>query len=666
MSRDLVQASRKRRQRSTSLRGLGALPTLKAGIADQIRPDAFELDATRAVRDAARAFDPSTAGQLQISKLQQDANTSKAIREFAAELVEIAIERTSAAGWSDFKHKSSNDCSYFGIYQYADMTCDLETQATLLFAFDVYADAFAATRNLLRQDPDTFGLAEVGVDYVSFKDVLDEPCTVLRDPRRPRLSEGITWRGYARLQWVKAMTQLVSAAMWATNMRTGFLYGIGMGERAASRAGLPVGEPWTNVHEDELWAWGPDSVKEWIAGLWQTATNAGAEFFLPIPTQSFVSASQDPGLDQPWIWGSTGKLIDTQTRAELKRGKRRRSERRAERRGRDGFYGTQPQFDAFGGGRVQMPTNTARAGTFASFARPSWSLPPDFELALALSTQGEALVSIRDVVEKGERAWLMPSGDMLVRYARLWGEEVVNLDIADHMLRGNIIYLDYLKRFAEFVPLTEFSPEQIAYYEALGNMVETRGNKRGVMFVPAANMTLRELEQMGIEIAKKKAAKTAGIVNAAIPVGVAVALAVAGAVATVPIAGWIASAIIIVLTALVTFFTWLFGGSLVGCPKAPRPMCLRSLDDVGCNFDIAQSEQTVGESWDAIVTTGAALGVRFTFPKGNLIEPPPNTTGADYQFPGLPPSPEPEPSRAWLWGLVAVAVGGGALYAATR
>jgi len=589
---------------------------------------------------------------VQESPLERAAATSAALKRGAQEITSLVIERTTKASWSNFKHKSFNDCSYFGVYQYLDTPCTLEQQATLLFAFDVYAMAFGAVRNLLRQDPDTFGLAEVGIDYITHKDVLNQPCTVLRDPQRTALSQRLTWRGYARLQWVKTLTHFTSAAFWATNLRTGFLYGIGMGERTASRAGLPVGEPWVNSHGDELWAWGPDSVKEWTASLWLAATEAGKELFVPLPTQSFLASSQDPGLDQPWVWASEGRFVDTQTRAELKRGQRRRSTRRAERRGRDGFYATQGQFDAFGGGKVQMPKDVAARGTFATYARPEWSMPKDFELGLALSSRGEGLFAMRDITQTGERSWVMPSGDLLVRLARAWGEEVVNLDIADHMLRGNVIYVDYLKRFAEWTPLSKFTPEEIARYEAAGNVVETRGQKRGIMYVAAAGFTLRELEQMSVDLAKAKAKKTAAVVNAAIPTGVAVALAVAAAVATVPIAGWIASVIVIVLTALVTFFVWLFGGTLVGCPKAPRPMVLRSIGEGECNFDIAQSTQTIEQSWTNLESTGLKLGVRFTFPKSKPIEPPLELPGGpDLQFPALPPPPVPETSvLPWMLG----------------
>lgn len=616
---------------------------LTAAARAKLNTSSLQTSAAQQVQAASRTLVTSKArAVIDATPLERAATTSMALKRAAQEITNLVIERTTKASWSNFKHKSFNDCSYFGVYQYLDTPCTLEQQATLLFAFDVYAMAFGAVRNLLRQDPDTFGLAEVGVDYITHKDVLNQPCTVLRDPQRTALSQRLTWRGYARLQWVKTLTHFTSAAFWATNLRTGFLYGIGMGERAASRAGLPVGEPWVNSHGDELWAWGPDSVKEWTANLWLAATEAGKELFVPLPTQSFLASSQDPGLDQPWVWASEGRFVDTQTRAELKRGQRRRSTRRAERRGRDGFYATQGQFDAFGGGKVQMPKDVAARGTFATYARPEWSMPKDFELGLALSSRGEGLFAMRDITQTGERSWVMPSGDLLVRLARAWGEEVVNLDIADHMLRGNVIYVDYLKRFAEWTPLSKFTPEEIARYEAAGNVVETRGKKRGIMYVAAAGFTLRDLEQMSVDLAKAKAKKVAGYVNSAIPAGVAIALAVAAAVSGVPVAGWIASVIIIVLTALVTFFTWLFGGTLVGCPKAPRPMVLRSIGEGECNFDIAQSTQTIEQSWTNLESTGLKLGVRFTFPKSKPIEPPMELPGgADFQFPALPPPPPP-------------------------
>lgn len=572
------------------------------------------------------------------------------------------------ARWQDYAHKGAGDCSYFGSWIYDQTACSEQNIATLIFAFDLYKSCWEGAQSLLRTNPDTFGIIDF-VDYIENPSVLDERCTHPDIARADQasLARKVTWRGYARALWYRQACRFTSGAFWALNVRTGFLYGIGMGERTAQSHGFPVGEPWENAAGEELWAWGPDKVKEQIAYWWQATTaipdqrsrNTGTRLlFMPLSTQSFLSATRDPGLDAAWVWGAEGNLINEQTRAELRRGQQRRSARvRARTSNRMGFYQAQAMFDAVGGGRVQASRDAKQAapGTFL----PEHSMLPILEQAAVFSTRGAALVPVRNVLERGDDWWSMPTGDLLVEHTKVWLREVAELDPVDHLMRANLIYLDYLKRFEVFVPLAQFDAERQALLIDTRQVVEQNG-VAGVYWIEAAQMTLKEVDEQLRELRKIQVTKRTGAIMGAVA---GVATAVLGATAVlnvVPVAGWIAYAVVVVLMAIAVFFAWLFGGRLQGCPKAPRPMVMRTVDDPECSTDIATSERTLDQAWQNQVNAGLKVGINFVLPKGGFMPPAP-AGDTDWQFPGLPPL-EPEP-EGWSLG-AKVALGVAALGAA--
>lgn len=616
--------------------------TLNTAIAARVNASSVVTATTsRAARQVQQAQRSLVEGKVHADVLRAVTNAEheRALVAATRAVLADAIGRAEGATWIDFKTKSDNDCSYFGIYQYQNTRCTNENLTRFQFALDVYERAFALASVLARKNPDTFGLAAAGIDVAS----LDERCTLLADPRRTADSQRITWRGYARLQWYKAVCYVTSAAFWATNIRTGFLYGIGKQGTPGAFFDHPdaFGGPWHDAKGDELWAWGPETVKGLTASWWSAASNAGKQLFLPLPTQAFLSASQDYGLDQPWVWGAEGRFIDTQTRAELKRGQRRRSERRAERRDREGFYAKPDQWQAFGGGRTQCPKKPWKE-KLPEVYDPTYSLPPDFELALAFSTNAPGLVEMRGVVGRGDAKWVMPGGGLLIQYARLWLEEVTKLDIADHILRSNLVYNDYLFRFMEKTPLRDVDPSQHAAFRANGDVFK-EGNTEYVRWVPSAGLTLQELEKASKATQKARATKVVGVINGAM-------LAVAAAVIAIVPIGTIIGAVLIVAAVLIQLFTWLFGGSLVGCPKAPRPFVLRTFDDPKCNADIAKSGQTVEEAWGNLAAGAAQIGLKLSFPKGSPPPPPPALpqSAPDFQFPSFPPPPPAPPAGSAL------------------
>ncbi len=550
-----------------------------------------------------------------------------------------AIKRTERAEWIAFKSKSDNDCSYFGIYQYQNTLCTDENLSTLQFAFDLYERAYQLATRLARSNPDTFGLAEQG--FTSFDDAaLDARCTVLADPKRPELSAKLTWRGYARLQWYKAVCYVTSTAFWATNRRTGFLYGIGKTQSEIYHHHEAAGAPWT-VADADLWAWGPDAVKQANASLWGAARTAGKQFFLPLPTQAFLAASQDPGLDQPWLWEQTGRLVDTQRLAEYKRGRARREERRAERADRAGFLGKVDMWRAIGGGErsQQCPKNAPWKNRLPEAYDPTYSLPPDFELALLFSTQGSGLFPLHDLVGKGDKNWVVPTGPLLVQHTRRWLDEVLTKDIIDHTLRSQLVYFDYLSRFMERTPLSEVDPSQIAGLRAQGAVIR-EGNREYVVWIPSSGLTLQELEKQTKEAQKIQSMKVAGRISGA--------LLTAGAlVSSVPVVGWIIAVVALVVALLVQLFTWLFGGSLVGCPRAPRLPTLRTFDDPRCNADIAKSGQTIEEGWNNLAAGAKQVGINISFPSSKPPPAPPVASGdpLDIHFPGFDFTPPPPAAK---------------------
>jgi hypothetical protein len=624
-----------------------ALP-LNATIAARVNASSLVTAAARQVQDAQRTGVESKV-RAEVLKTVSNADHERALVAATRALLADVIGRAERATWLDFKSKSDNDCSYFGIYQYQNTRCTNENLSTLQFALDVYERAFELAAVLARKNPDTFGLAAAGIDPKA----LDLRCTALANPQRPAESAKLTWRGYARLQWYKAVCYVTSAAFWATNVRTGFLYGIGKPGAPGALFDQPdaIGGPWLDAKGDELWAWGPDSVKALTASWWTSASGAGKQLFLPLPTQAFLSASQDYGLDQPWSWGAEGRFVDNQTRAELKRGRSRRSERRAER-SREGFYAKPAQWQAFGGGKNQCPKKPWKE-RLPEIYDPGYALPPDFELALAFSRTENGLVPMRAVVGRGDAAWVMPGGGLLVEYARKWLEEITKQDLADHLLRANLIYNDYLYRFMEKTKLRDVDPSQHAQLRANGD-VFTEGGTEYVRWIPSAGLTLKELEKGSREAQKAQSMKVAGSING-------VLLAVAAAVVSAAPIGTIVAVVLIVVAALVQLFTWLFGGSLVGCPKAPRPFILRTFDDPRCNADIAKSGQTLDQAWQNLQAGAAQIGLKLSFPRGAPPPPPPALpAGApDYQFPGLTLPPAGAPKASLLPALVL----GGALAA---
>lgn len=568
-----------------------------------------------------------------------------------------AIKRTERAEWIAFKSKSDNDCSYFGIYQYQNTLCTDENLSTLQFAFDLYERAYQLATRLARSNPDTFGLAEQG--FTSFDDAaLDARCTVLADPKRPELSAKLTWRGYARLQWYKAVCYVTSTAFWATNRRTGFLYGIGKTQSEIYHHHEAAGAPWT-VADADLWAWGPDTVKQANASLWGAARTAGKQFFLPLPTQAFLAASQDPGLDQPWLWEQTGRLVDTQRLAEYKRGRARREERRAERADRAGFFGTADMWRAIGGGErcQQCPKNAPWQNRLPEAYDPTYSLPPDFELALLFSTQGSGLFPLHDLVGKGDKSWVVPTGPLLVQHTRRWLDEVLTKDIIDHTLRSQLVYFDYLARFMERTPLSEVDPSQIAGLRAQGAVIR-EGNREYVVWIPSSGLTLQELEKFTRDVQKARSMKVAGTINSVLVTIAALVAKVGG------VYGVIVAVVIIVVAALIQLFTWLFGGSLVGCPKAPRLPTLRTFDDPRCNADIAKSGQTIEEGWNRLAAGARQVGINISFPSSKPPPAPPplppNSDPLDIHFPGFDFTPPPPPA-AKKSALVPTLLIGGAL-----
>lgn len=582
------------------------------------------------------------------------------------------------ARWQDYAHKGAGDCSYFGSWIYDQTSCSERNIATLIFAFDVYTLCWEGANSLLRTNPDTFGIIDF-VDYFENPSVLDDRCTHPDISRADQasLARKVTWRGYARALWYRQACRFTSGAFWALNVRTGFLYGIGMSERTAQSHGFPVGDPWENAAGEELWAWGPDKVKEQIAYWWQATTavpdrrsrNTGTRLlFMPLSTQSFLSATRDPGLDAAWVWGAEGNLINEQTRAELRRRQQRASARKRGRpANRAGFYQAQAMFDAVGGGRVQASRDAKQAapGTFL----PEHSMLSILEQAAIFSTRGAALVPVRDVLERGDAWWAMPTGDLLVEHTKVWLREVAELDPVDHLTRANLIYLDYLKRFVVFVPLAQFDAERQALLIDTRQVVEQNG-VAGVYWIEAAQMTLKEVDEQLRELRKIQVTKTTGYIMGSIA-GAATAVVGGGVVAAilggsavlnvVPVAGWIAYAVVVVLAALAVFFAWIFGGRLRGCPKAPRPMLMRTVDDPECNTDIATSERTLDQAWQAQVNKGLKVGINFVLPKGGFMPPKP-AGDTDWQFPGLPPL-EPEQPEGWSLG-AKVALGVAALGAA--
>lgn len=633
-------------------------PRIAARFEQQVGAQVRTQDRARAkVSQARGAFAPNTLNReaLEAAALESRKIFEGTIVAESRAILAEAIKRTERAEWIAFKSKSDNDCSYFGIYQYQNTPCTEENLGTLQFSLDLYERAFQLATRLARSNPDTFGLAEQG--FATFDDAaLDSRCPVLADPRRPELSRRLTWRGYARLQWYKAVCYVTSTAFWATNRRTGFLYGIGKTQPDIYHHHQASGAPWT-VDGADLWAWGPEVVKQSTAGLWGAARQAGKQFFLPLPTQAFLAASQDPGLDQPWLWEQTGRLVDTQKLAEQKRGQARRGERRAERADRAGYVGKADMWRAIGGGErcQQCPKNAPWKNRLPEVYDPTYSLPPDFELALLFSTQGSGLFPLHDLVGKGDKTWVVPSGPLLIKHTRHWLDEVLTLDIADHTLRSQLVYLDYLGRFMERTPLSEVDPSQIPGLRAQGAVIR-EGGREYVVWIPSSGLTLQELEKFTRDAQKAQSMKVAGTING-------VLFMVAAAVITsVPI-GTIVGVVLIVVALLIQLFTWLFGGSLVGCPKAPRPPTLRTFDDPKCNADIAKSGQTIEESWQNLARGAAQVGINISFPGSKPPPAPPplpaNSDPLEIHFPGFDFKPPPQAKKSSA--LVPTLLIGGAL-----
>lgn len=569
------------------------------------------LQQRKLLPDVMERFDPQVRAQI-------EKEAFKPVEERMADellvLFNIAKDRDAALMWNGFDGPKHADCKYFGIYQYGDaIGCTAENIRRYLLVEGVYDTCRQRLHQLLKiHDPDTFGwdAAKVGARLgrvVALDDLAVEG--------NPSLG---TFRGNNRYRWYKLVCAYLSFAHWALGVRSGFLYAVKEFDNAASK--------------EVLEAWGPEAAQNILGAMWGGARNAGKKFFLPLSMQSFCAFTIDPGLNAPWVVQSEGRDLDSQRLSEKKRGRRRRAERGMER---DGYVAKKDWMNLVGA-KTQADKSNPQQG-WARVLLGIWeeggttriddrAMPESTFLIRLFSTRGNSLRGLKEILGRGSKDVLVPSGDLLVQYVRAFAEPTATRSFLNAYGAVWEIYLVYLERFAEI----------------LGTI----------------GITLSDINDMKKQAQMLKSAKISGSIMGALST---IAVAISGVAAAAPY-GTIIAVIVYVVVALVALFTWLFGGAYRGCPAAPRPMMIKTFAGENvCNFDIT-GDRSLGDAYRNVIATAGEVGIVLADPYSG-VEPPPAGL-FDQDWPvfdndlGAPPGVSPVVLGA---GAVAVAV---ALFAA--
>ena len=495
-------------------------------------------------------------------------------------LVDIAKDRDSGLTWNDFNGPKHADCKYFGIYQYGDeVQCTEENIGRFLLVEGVYETCRQRLHQLTKiHNPNTFGWDAAAVGAKLGRAVeLDD----LAVDGNPGLG---TFRGNNRFRWYQIVCAYLSISNWALGVRTGFLH--------ASK------EIENTAEQEVLEAWGPEEAQNILGAMWNGARDIGKKLFLPISMQSFCAFNFDPGLNSPWMVQSVGRDMDSQRLAEKKRGQRRRARRGMKR---DGFV-ARNEWMSMVGAHNQVDKSDPKSGwkrVMLSVSEKSGriqlddrAMPDSTFLIRLFSTRGNGLRRLKEVLGRGDKSILIPSGDMLMAYINAFATSTATRSFVNSYGAVWEIYLNYFSRFEEM----------------LGDM----------------GFTLSDIADMKKQAQMMKTAKISGSIMGALST-VAVA---ATALLAAPPYGTIAAVIIYVVVAIVALFTWLFGGAYVGCPKAPRPMMLKTFSGENvCNIDIT-GDRTLGTAYRNVIVTAAHAGVVLADPYSG-VEPLPG--GLDIQ-----------------------------------
>lgn len=561
--------------------------------------------------DALDRFDASVKKQIMAQALRP---VTEVMRDELYVLYGMAKARDATLVWNDFNGPKHADCSYFGIYQQpTDIQCTAENIEKYLLVEGIYNTCRQRLIQLTRHhSPDTFGWDQDAVSRAKGKRVELDDLVVETSP------ELGTYRGLNRFNWYQVVTAYVSLAHWSLGVRTGFLY--------ATRVADNV------VKDESLEMWGPAESTRILEAMWQGARNNNLELFLPLSMQSFASFSFDPGLNSPWVVQSKGWDRDSQQIAELKRGQQRRKRRRMSRSGK---VGRQDWFDTRGvGGRVQVDKGKADEGWNRFLMKVvkgsdghrilDEAAPDNAFLMRVFSVRGTQIHPLKNYTGgRGDSKVFVPSGDLLIDYVRGFANHIAKNQFLQMVGASWEIYITYLERFADVLE------------KYMG-------------------ISLNDLADMKKKAQQLRTAKIGGSIAGVLTT---IASAVVGAA---PV-GTIVGVVLYVVAGLVVLFTSLFGGRLMGCPKAPRMMMIKTFaGDNTCNVDITE-DRAMDSAVRNTIQIAADVGIQLANPLPGA-PPPPQQEGWEQEVPVLD-SNVMIPKSPWMTYVVlgGVAIIGGAV-----